>query len=197
VDGGSDDKTCEIVQAFPNVQLILSEKGVSAQRNLGGEHCDTDVIVFLDSDTTPSPDFIDSLASQYNKSPFSIACPWFVPDTKRTSIRLFFQFMNTLFLLSEKRYHTGAGVCLITPKRIFKELGGFDTTLQLGEDIDYIQRAAKLGTHKHLRIPLLTSARRFEKEGLLKMIVTYAKVSPALLRGDKSELQKHTYPIVR
>jgi len=197
VDGRSSDQTASIVGQFEDVALVNSIRGVSAQRNSGAKRAHHEFMVFMDADTMPRSDFIRKLVRAYEQQEFSVACPWFVPATRRPDIHAVFGALNTLFLLSQYRYHSGAGVCIATPRTVFAAVGGFDEALHIGEDVDYLRRAAAVGRHRHLLLPLLTSARRFEEEGVAKTTAFYAQISPALMSGDFARLKELEYPPVR
>jgi glycosyltransferase involved in cell wall biosynthesis len=197
VDGGSTDTTRDIVTPFAEFGLITRSRGVSVQRNAGAIVATGDLLIFLDADTQPSNSFVRKIVNDYDRAPFAAACPWFVPATRRPDIHAIYWFLNCLFFASQVRFHTGAGVCIATPRRVFETIGGFDKSLHLGEDVNYLQRAAKVGVHRHLLLPLLTSARRFETQGVFQTALLYARISPALLAGDRKRLQGFEYPPVR
>jgi len=197
VDGGSTDGTRKIVGSRQNIRLIVSPSGVSRQRNAGAAVASGDLLVFLDADTAPHPDFLRGITRAYRKLNYAAACPWFVPATRRPDIHAVYGILNVLFYLSQFRYHTGAGVCIATPRTVFEQVGGFDETLHLGEDVDYLRRAATVGRHRHLLLPLTTSARRFESEGVIRTTVFYARISPALMFGDRDRLRTYQYAPVR
>ena len=191
VDGNSDDGIRAVVEKFPEVRLLVRETaGTSAQRNLGAGYATGELLIFMDADNNPSPDFVARIARCYLKKPFAVACPWFVADSRHPGIRLIYFVFNCLFWLSQWRFHTGSGVCIIMPRATFLQVGGFNEELRLGEDIDLIRRAAKSGRHRHLVVPLRTSARRFERYGIWNMVRFYARISPLLLSGNFKAVQR-------
>ncbi|HVF10740.1 MAG TPA: glycosyltransferase [Abditibacteriaceae bacterium] len=194
VDGNSDDGTHSEVGQFPEVRLLVRETaGTSAQRNLGAAAATGDLLIFMDADNNPPPDFLTRVARSYCRKPFAVACPWFVADSRHPGIRLIYFVFNCLFWLSQWRFHTGSGVCIIMPRATFLQVGGFNEELRLGEDIDLIRRAARCGRHRHLFVPLRTSARRFERFGIWNMVRFYARISPLLLSGNFSAVQDFPY----
>lgn len=194
VDGGSQDATADIVRRFPDVRLLIADRpGVSIQRNRGAAAAQNELLVFLDADNRPGPTFLSRLAGEYARRPFAVACPWFRPDSRHIGIHAFYFVFNCLFWLSQWRFHTGAGICIATQRAVFLQAGGFNETLHLGEDVDYIRRSSHQGRHAHLPIPLITSARRFETDGVGRMIVFYLRISPYLLRGSFDALRSVSY----
>ena len=51
VDGGSNDRTIEIVKDFPEVKRYCAPKGRALQMNLGARHAQGEILVFLHADT--------------------------------------------------------------------------------------------------------------------------------------------------
>ncbi|MBV9865138.1 MAG: glycosyltransferase [Abitibacteriaceae bacterium] len=182
------------MRQFANVQLLVHEPaGTAAQRNAGAKAATGELLIFMDADNKPGKSFVSRIARAYEQRPFAVACPWFVADSRHPLIRFIYLCFNLLFWLSQWRFHTGSGVCILIPRHIFLQVGGFAEWLHLGEDIHLIRQAAMLGTHRHLRVPLRTSARRFEKCGTWNMVRFYAKISPLLLTGNFEALQKIPY----
>ena len=59
-------------------------------------------------------------------------------------------------------------------KEIFEKVGGFDEKITIGEDHYFAKQAAKYGKFGFIKMkPILTSSRRFEKEGRLKTYLSY------------------------
>lgn len=194
VDGGSGDGTQKIVASFPNVRLLVHEPpGTAAQRNAGALAAQGNLLVFLDADNRVSCHFISRSVAAFEQQPFSVACPWFVAATSHPGLRLIYFVFNLLFWLSQWRFHTGSGVCIMAPREVFQRAGGFDETLHLGEDIEFIRRAAALGKHRHLFVSLFASPRRFQKIGIWRLVRFYLRISPHLLTGNFSALRDVPY----
>ena len=51
VDGGSSDRTCEIVRAEPRVRLLTAPKGRASQMNAGARTANGEWLLFLHADT--------------------------------------------------------------------------------------------------------------------------------------------------
>ena len=197
-DGNSDDETPEIVRQFSdvneNITLLESQRGTSRQRNFGGQKARGELLIFMDADDVPAPDFVTKIARSYRRLPFAVACPWFVARDSGFTVRAIYFAFNLLFFMGQSTVRMGSGVCLITPKTVFDKVGGFDESLHLGEDIHYIRRAApRLGLHRHLLIPLETSGRRFAQKGAWQLIKFYARITPLLWMGRWQKLQKMPY----
>ncbi|HEX8234772.1 MAG TPA: glycosyltransferase [Abditibacteriaceae bacterium] len=192
VDGNSEDGTQDVVRDFAGVRLLNVERGTSRQRNAGAQQADGELLLFMDADCVPAPTFIANVVRSYNRWPFAVACPWFVA-CESPAIRAVYFVFNLLFLLGQGWLRTGSGVCIITPRRVFHQVGGFDESLHLAEDIQYIRRAARCGWHRHLLVPLQTSGRRFQQKGVWNLVKFYARITPPLLLGRFEALKKVSY----
>lgn len=193
-DGQSDDATPQIARAFPAVQLLNCERGVSWQRNAGARAASAELLVFLDADDAPGPRFLESVARSYARWPFAVACPWFVARDGGWASRVCYFLFNLGFFAGQSTLRMGSGVCLIAPRAKFLASGGFDESLHLGEDIQLIHKLCpRFGWHRHLLVPLETSGRRFERVGAWKLMLFYARITPLLVFGRWKALQRIEY----
>jgi GT2 family glycosyltransferase len=192
VDGNSEDATQDVVRGFAGVNLLANERGTSRQRNAGAQQASGELLVFMDADCVPSPEFLGNVARSYRRWSFAVACPWFVAH-ESMAIRAVYFIFNLLFWLGQGWLRTGSGVCIVTPRRVFEQVGGFDESMHLAEDIHYIRRAARCGWHRHLLVPLQTSGRRFQQKGVWNLVKFYARITPPLLLGRFDSLKKITY----
>ena len=88
-----------------------------------------------------------------------------------------------------------SGIILIK-KELHQKVGGFDEEIKIGEDHTYARQAAKFGKFGFLSMPLiLTSARRFECDGRLKVYLKYvlAGVYMLLWGPVKSDIFKYRF----
>lgn len=193
-DGNSTDGTPDIVRQCADVTFLEAARGTSGQRNCGGRAARGELLVFMDADDLPAPEFIARIARSYQRLPFAIACPWFVARDAGLMVRAIYLGFNLLFFAGQSSVRMGSGVCLITPRKVFKKLGGFDESLHLGEDIHYIRRASlRCGLHRHLLVSLETSGRRFRQKGAWQLVKFYARITPLLWLGRWEKLKRTTY----
>ena len=192
VDGGSEDGTPAVVQHFPQVLCLTGERGTARQRNAGARVAQGELLIFMDADNHPGPHFVRDVAHSFRRLPFGVACPWFVARESAAIRTAYFGF-NVLFWLGQSTLRTGSGVCLIAPRAVWQKCGGFRDDLHLGEDVEFLRRAARYGWHRHLLIGLETSGRRFERDGVVSLLRFYARISPLILLGRWDALQKLEY----
>ena len=165
-DGNSDDETARVVGEFSGVELLNCKRGVSRQRNAGARAATGELLVFLDADDLPPPNFLESVARSYRRLPFAVAGPWLVAHDGNLATKAIYFSFNVGFWLGQSTLRLGSGVCLIAPRAPFLSCGGFDESLHLGEDVQLIRKLCpRYGLHRQLLVRLGTSGRRFEHHG--------------------------------
>ena len=185
VDGGSSDRTREIAAQF-SVKIISSERGRARQMNRGAREASGDVLLFLHADTRLPPtafdDITDALVDQrYVGGRFYVELEgshWMLPLVGRI-----ISYRSRLSKVS-----TG-DQALFVRREIFRRLGGFEE-IPMMEDVAFCQALKRLGTLACLRSRVVTSARRWEMDGVWRTILRmwvlklcyFAGVSPARLK---------------
>ena len=193
-DGESDDETARVVGEFADVELLICARGVARQRNAGAQRASGELLVFLDADDVPPPQFLENVARTYRKLPFAVACPWFVAHDGNWATKTIYAGFNIGFWLGQSTLRLGSGVCLIAPRAAFLSCGGFDESLHLGEDVQLIRKLCpRYGLHRQLLVRLGTSGRRFEHQGAGRLLWFYACITPLLVLGLWRPLQKIGY----
>ncbi len=142
-DHGSSDGTPAIAER--NGARVLSFRGgtVGELRNRIVAESSGSILVFLDADTTVTPEWgsgllaaIESLQSEPKQLTGSMCS---VPDSDSPFIRFWFARIPR-----EDSGYLGTGH-LIVPTALFRELQGFTPGLRSGEDYDFCMRAKALG----------------------------------------------------
>jgi len=149
--------------------LVQADAGfrLAAARNLGAAAAQNEILVFLDADTTPEPDYLreitrlpalafDSvtvgrrkhadLASIPTTSPIEIAGPSHELDDPAWLVDAYRESRNLLDL-NYRSYRYLIGAVLACSRRFFVETGGFDDSFDQygGEDWEWGYRAWLLG----------------------------------------------------
>ncbi|MEK7588816.1 MAG: glycosyltransferase [Patescibacteria group bacterium] len=188
VDGNSTDGTVQVVAEHQphfygdsSLRIIeAKERGISLQRNLGAYEAQHDIFIFCDADmVAPSHQSFSLYISNFIHKKSVVASPVLVPIERGIRIALLHKVMagaQRLLLSLRRPYFGGAG--LTTTKEVFYAVGGFDTNLLLGEDVDYSLRASKHGPYHQINVKWSVSARRFIKYGYRWIL----KETPELLR---------------
>ena len=141
VDDGSTDGTRDfILNSYPNIKYFFQpKKGVSSARNKGIRESSSDWVAFLDSDDEWLPQKLEKQINQLGKY-----SEIFISHTNEIWIR------NGVRVNQMKKHQKYGGyifdkcldICRISPstvlihKKVLKDVGVFDETLQVCEDYD-------------------------------------------------------------
>lgn len=164
VDDGSTDDTAEIVRGFGEaVRYIRQENaGVCAARNRGVAESSGELIAFFDADDTWEPTKIEKQTALFSSDPQIglVHCGMREFDSE-TGVTLDFLldgldgWVADELLLWEEPVITGPGGAIMVPRKVFDEVGGFDTRLKVGEDCDFCYRVARRYKVGFVREPLV------------------------------------------
>ena len=198
-DGGSSDGTVDkVLQAaggcsFP-VVVLHGERGRARQMNSGAAAAHGEWLLFLHADSLlPNPQSLTSALSLLREE--SARC---------CSGRVMGHFALR-FDRGDKRPGFGYSFCeckarldrpgctlgdqgLILSKRFFAEIGPFDESLSVGEDVTLAERVRRCGRIILLPAEIVTSPRRFEAEGFRKRQILNAVIMACLCIGRTSLL---------
>ncbi|HKA56107.1 MAG TPA: TIGR04283 family arsenosugar biosynthesis glycosyltransferase [Candidatus Binatia bacterium] len=165
VDGGSDDGTPEIARGYADV-VLSAPRGRARQMNVGAQAAAGEVLVFLHADTLLPHGFPEILARalldpQVVGGRFDVrlgAPGW--------SFRVIETFMNMRSRLT--RIATGDQAIFVR-RQIFLAAGGYPE-VDLMEDVELSRKLKRLGKIACLRARVVTSARRWQRDGVLRTV---------------------------
>ncbi len=186
VDGGSSDRTVEIVQNL-NIKIIFSERsGRANQMNLGASVANGNILIFLHADTNLPINYQEIVKEILSRSKVVVGAFQLKIDSKNKSLRLVELMVNWRSRFFSLPYGDQA---IFLKKSIFEELGGY-SDLPIMEDFELIQRLKRRGKIKIASAEVITSSRRWEKLGVFKttlinqlvIIGYYLGISPTKLR---------------
>ncbi|HUW71713.1 MAG TPA: glycosyltransferase [Candidatus Humimicrobiaceae bacterium] len=170
-DAGSTDKTVEIAKGF-DCEVIkggLPAKG----RNEGARIARGDILLFTDADNIYLPeDFLKNLLEEFEKRKLDVAsfpiCP------KGNIFDKFAYGLYNRWVQLVQWFAAYATNSVLVRRNIHQKVGGFDEEIKIAEDHFYAKTAKKFGKFGFIRTkPVLTSTRRFEKDGRLKTYLKY------------------------
>ncbi len=170
-DGGSVDRTIEIAKGFG---CKVVNGGLPGEgRNKGAEVAKGDLFLFMDADNKIlHDDFLQKLIMGFEKRDLGVASFPIYPDGTRFD-KFAYCVYNTWVKMSQS-FLPHATNSILVKREIHKKIRGFDEQIKLAEDHDYVRRAKKYGRFGFINIkPVLTSPRRFEKDGRLKTYLKY------------------------
>jgi len=192
VDGGSTDGTREISE-LAGASVLLGPRGRACQMNRGAEEATGDVLLFLHADTHLPP-------SAFHDVKLTLEDPEFVGgrfdvklDGHRWSLRVVGAMINVRSRLT--KVATGDQAIFVR-RRIFEELGGFPD-IPLMEDIAFCSALKRKGKVACLRSRVITSARRWEVEGVWRTVVKMWTLKLLYLAGVSPMKLKQYYADTR
>lgn len=180
VDNNSTDRTVEIVRAIPGVILVEERRqGVQYAREAGRHVATGDIIVNLDADCQPAPDWIaHALEHFHNPHVVGLSGPYWHYDASAPFRLMSFLTQNVFFYLvsniANAVFHHGViamGGNLFARASALERIGGYDTRIKFhGDDIDTSNRLAAIGSFEYRNdIAVGSSARRYQKLGFVKV----------------------------
>ncbi len=159
VNDGSTDKSADIVKSFSDARIRLinqKNRGVSVARNRGIDEAKAELIAFLDADDEWMPNYLETILRLREK----------YQDAGLYATSLKTEFIDNVLMDKDKKLRKlipDEGLILnyfkvnlkdvshkdifytssvTVPKKIFSEIGGFQTGFWWGEDIDMWSRIA-------------------------------------------------------
>lgn len=154
-DGSTDDGAKKVAElSHPKVRLITQKNaGVSAARNTGITSATAEFIALLDADDQWSPHFLEEIASLIGAYPeagmFATNYQYKMGDNSYITPKLNYRFCpQKAGLFSEYLRAVGDGdlpltmSSLVIRQSLFQAIGGFPVGEPMGEDQDFLFRAA-------------------------------------------------------
>lgn len=188
-DGGSLDGTVRL--ARDRGARVVPGGRPGAGRNAGAGAASGDWLLFLDADVRLPEDALETAVREMQREGLDSASCWFVPDSRGLYMRLNHWLSAQYFRVSSKvGWPHSIGAFLLLPRAAHEAIGGFDLSIKVAEDQDYVRRLAAVGRYGFLRRPTIEiAARRFESEGNLRMSLKWIgielhRVLLGEIRGD-------------
>jgi rSAM/selenodomain-associated transferase 2 len=160
-DGGSTDNTVKIAENLGD-KVCCSKKGKGMQMNKAATGSNGEVLVFLHADTFLPDDAFYLINKFFFTSKIDIATFKMKFDSENFLMRIY-----SWFTKFDSIFTTFGDQAIVVRRSFFNELGGFPN-LSIFEDVEFFRKARKTKTIFKLPSFVITSARRFEKRGILK-----------------------------
>jgi len=188
VDGGSTDRTAEVVRAT-SARLVVSPRGRAAQMNAGARQAAGDVLLFLHADTRlpagASRDIRECMADA--------RCAGGRFDIRLDSTRPLLRLVGRMISLRSRLTRVATGDQAIFVRRaVFERLGGFPE-MPLMEDVAFSRALKKEGSIACLRARVTSSARRWEQHGPVRTILLMWALKLLYLAGVPPTRLKRLY----
>ena len=163
-DAGSKDRTREIAAQYG---CRVVDGGLPAVgRNAGAAAAQGDFLFFLDADVVIPHGFIRNVHDEMQDRYFDLATCEIRPLSEYRLDRVLHRMINLAVVLNLRIDPKAFGFCIFVTKRLFRRVGGFDETIYVAEDNDFVKRASAFRLLNYLSSAyIMVSIRRFEKEG--------------------------------
>lgn len=163
VDGGSIDKTVEVITKYPEVILIKSERGRAIQMNSGAKKASGDILYFLHCDSF-SPKHFDTFMIQSVLKGYSSGCFKMKFDSNHIVLKI-----SEWFTKFNSKSCRGGDQSLFVTKKVFQNLKGFNEDFVIYEDNEFIFRLYKKTKFTVIQKNIITSSRRYRENGFFKL----------------------------
>ncbi|MBE9166208.1 TIGR04283 family arsenosugar biosynthesis glycosyltransferase [Pleurocapsales cyanobacterium LEGE 06147] len=169
VDGGSVDGTVELVQSL-DIKVLSAPAGRACQMNVGALAATGEILLFLHADTRLPAEFDRMVRTALNppkqgnrKAPVAGAFALQI-DAPLRSLRLIEWGVNWRSRFLQMPYGDQA---IFLKAKTFHQIGGFEE-LPIMEDFELMRRLRSMGHIALIPIPVVTSARRWLKKGIIQ-----------------------------
>jgi hypothetical protein len=177
-DGGSQDATRELAEHAGATVLAISG-GRAAQQNAGAAVAQGRLLLFLHADTL-LPENYAELIRRTLADPATVAGAFrFRTDGARRALRVMEWGTNIRSTIFQWPYGDQG---LFMEKRVFEELQGF-APLPIMEDFDLVRRLRQRGRVITLATAICTSARRWQRWGVLQTTLRNQLMIAGFLAG--------------
>lgn len=174
VDNQSEDKTRQIAANYGAKVISESVHNIGRVRNTGATKAAGEILVFIDADTlVPVSLFPAIVAAMQDEKCFGGSVAVDYGEFQRKWMKFYalaWRFWGNLLNMR-------GGAAQFCRKRIFEEVGGYDESIFVGEDVDFYWQLAKFakrngGFLQFIEDPMvITSTRRFDKMSFWKTLL--------------------------
>ncbi|MBI5620667.1 glycosyltransferase [Candidatus Gottesmanbacteria bacterium] len=192
-DGGSNDRTVSVAGSYKKklpIRVVgCARPGVSLQRNKGASETKGEWLVFVDADSVLLPYCLSRLVDFIQTEKPKFVTSWGKPDSVVPQDSLSTLLYNMVLeggILFHKQISPGPFTAI--DRQMFITVGGYDESVEFGEDQQLSQRLADRGVPLAiLRETLyIWSMRRFRSLGVLRSGQVYIKAALRVLFTGKN-----------
>ncbi len=175
-DAGSRDRTRAIAKEYGALVVEGGMPGIA--RNAGAKKAAGDFLFFLDADVIPAKDFLENAFKEMWERYIDLATCEFKPIGNKLLDRIINRLIYTVIRIERKIKPEAFGFCILVTRRLFERIIGFDESVVLAEDCDFVRRAAKFRPLEILKSThVCVSVRRYVKEGRMGFLFKGLRIS--------------------
>lgn len=157
IDGGSTDKTIDIISKYPFVKLFRLRCNYSEGKNVGVKEAAGEIIAFLDGDCIADESWLKNIVKHFQEVPeiVGLGGPYVFSNQKELFAKFRAHFFYNVWFPKETEFivrpGTFGGGNSAYKKEIFEKIGNFNPLLgrgaqiNSGEDVDFNLRILNSG----------------------------------------------------
>lgn len=193
MDSNSDDNTVEIAETYLDRlslrSIMMDKRGTNLGRNTGAEAAQYERILFLDADVRLKSDFLEHALTALEARKLLIDGGRIQSTGNSRLNRIGVKIFDLGMWLTQSTFPTCTGACIFSTRSVHRFIGGFDPTITLCEDCDYVKRAGQSFTFRMLPVFFEFNTRRLDQDGIFKLGYIYLKAN--IMRFFKGELRNN------
>jgi rSAM/selenodomain-associated transferase 2 len=189
VDGGSTDNTVAIAKKYACV--ISSKRGRAIQMNAGANLCKGDILLFLHADTFLPDNGFREIRKRMRDEAVAGGSFYIAFDADNFILRC----VSFITRFNFRLFHFGDQGIFVR-RDVFQALNGYKE-MPIMEDYDFYKRLGKQGKVILIRMPVISSARRFMRKGVLRQLLINKFVVLAYWTGMDIQTIKRFYDDMR
>jgi rSAM/selenodomain-associated transferase 2 len=178
-DGGSTDGTGEIARRHPLAPRVVdAPRGRARQMNVGAMAARGEMLVFLHADTRLPRSAYDALAG-------ALSDPWVAGGNFALRFeggRVFARALGAWYAAQRRLGIYYGDSAIFLRASAFAALGGY-RPLEIMEDYDLVRRLERHGRTRCLPGPAVTSARRWERMGVARTVLSWVAIRWLFVTG--------------
>lgn len=187
-DGGSNDGSLETAQRYAD-QVVSSPAGRSLQMNAGARVASGEVLLFLHVDTKLPAQSVSALCQMLVDQ----ASAWGRFDVRLSGNHFLFRIIESMMNWRSRITGIATGdQAIFVNKQLFLDCGGFAEIL-LMEDIEICGRLKRITKPFYLAEKVITSSRRWEKNGILATVFLMWRLRLAYWKGVDPDVLASQY----
>ena len=181
VDAFSTDRTKSIALEYEALVFDSSIARRSIQMDIGAKVATGDVLLFMHADSVPPDNFYNDIKASVSLGN-KLGCFRLKFSPSNNFLNFFEIFVGLPWLICR-----GGDQGLFVSASFYKEIGGFDTSLCIMEDIDIVRRGVNKSKFTILQSRMKTSSRAYTKYGHFRLQFAFSMVHLAYWLGMDSE----------
>lgn len=189
VDGGSTDNTVTIAKRYTTV--IKSKCGRAIQMNTGAKACSGDILLFLHADTILPDNAFREIRKRMKDDTVAGGSFYIAFDADTFTLR----GVSFITRFNFRLFHFGDQGIFVR-RNIFQTLHGYKE-MPIMEDYDFYKRLGRQGKVILIRTPVISSARRFIRKGVIRQLLINKFVVLAYWAGVDIQTIKRFYDDMR